>query len=215
MKKLLILLISILVAVPTLFAQKTIRIDGYNDEEIHTVFKRNKRDGFYGSFATGYSPIDNKHALVANTRAGWILDHWFAFGATGSGFVNNIDNLDMYSYSSYSSDNEYSLAGGYGGIFIEPMLYSLKPIHLSFPVIFAIGGAGRFNNAYYYADYTTDIDVFYVIEPGIELEMNFTKWMRIALYGTYRYTPDISIMDISPDALRSYSVGVNFKIGLF
>lgn len=215
MKKIVITLIIAIALVPSVFAQKTIKIDGYNDQEINTLFKRDKRDGFYGSFATGYSPIDGKNGIVFSTRGGWIMDHWFAFGMFGTGLVNNIDNLDMYYYGPSSNSNDYSLAAGYGGFFVEPMLLPLKPIHLSFPILFGAGGASRFNNDYYYTDFYTDSDVFYVVEPGVELELNFTRWMRVAFYGTYRYTSDISIKDISADALRNYSVGVNVKIGLF
>ena len=121
MKRLVSTLVIAVLFLPATFAQKTIRIDGYNNQEINTVFKREKRDGFYGSFATGYSPIDDKNGLVFSSRGGWIMDHWFAFGFAGTGFVNNIDNLDSYYYS--SSTDEYSLAGGYGGLFVEPMLF--------------------------------------------------------------------------------------------
>lgn len=213
MKKLVSTFIIAILILPATFAQKTIHIGNYNNQEINTVFKREKRDGFYGSFATGYSPIDNKNSIVFSSRLGWIMDHWFAFGIVGTGFINDIENLDYYYYNSSSSE-EYSLTGGYGGLFAEPMLFPLKPVHLSFPVIFGVGGASRFNNTMNYVDYS-DLDYFYVVEPGVELEFNFTRWMRIAFYGTYRYTSDINIENISSSALRNYTAGVNVKIGLF
>ena len=215
MKKLVSTFIIAILFLPAAFAQKTIHIGNYNNQEINTVFKREKRDGFYGSLATGYSPIDDKNGIVFTSRGGWIMDHWFAFGVAGTGFVNNIDNLDAYYYNSSSTSTDYSLAGGYGGLFVEPMLFPLKPVHLTFPVVFGVGAATRFNDYYYYADYYNDADFFYVVEPGVELEFNFTRWMRIALYGTYRYTSDINIENISKSALRNYSAGIDVKIGLF
>jgi len=142
------------------------------------------------------------------------MDHWFAFGFVGTGFVNNLENLDNYVYTS-DSNNNLSLGGGYGGLVFEPMLFPLKPIHLSFPVILGVGGAASFDD--FYGSYVneSDADVFYVVEPGVELEINFTKWMRFAIYGTYRYTSDISIENIAPDALRNYSIGATVKVGLF
>lgn len=214
MKKLISFVILVALSTTLTFAQKTIRIDGYNDNQINTLFKPEKRDGFYGSFASGYSPIDDKNAAIFSSRFGWIMDHWFAFGVFGTGFVNNIDNLDGY-YNTPRKTEEYSLAGGYGGLFIEPMLFPLKPVHLSFPIMFGVGGAARFNDYYYYTDIYNDTDIFYLVEPGVELEFNFTRWMRVALYGTYRYTSEINIETIAPTALRNYSAGVNVKIGLF
>lgn len=200
-----------------LFAQKTINYDNINDQEINTLFKKNKRDGFYGAFSMGYSPIDNKDGLVVSTRGSWIMDHWFAFGIGATGFVNNVDQLDNYGYnysSSATTNNDPSLVGAYGGIILEPMLAPLKPIHVSFPILIGAGVATTFDNNYYYS-YNYAEDFYTVVEPGIELEVNFTKWLRFAAYGTYRYTSKIDIDNVSPDALRSYSVGLIAKIGLF
>ncbi|MDA3930726.1 MAG: hypothetical protein PF541_17395, partial [Prolixibacteraceae bacterium] len=202
--------IIVFIASGITYAQKTIKIDEFNNQEINTVFKKNKRDGLYLSLATGYSPINGDNGVVVSTRGGWIMDHWFAFGVFGSGFANNLNNIDNYFYS--SSKVELSLSGGYGGFFIEPMAFPLKPIHLSFPILFGAGGVASSDNTY---DLHENVDVFYVVEPGLELEINFTKWMRIALYGTYRYTSVLDIENISKNALRSYSAGVNVKIGLF
>lgn len=197
-----------------IFAQKTINFSEINDQEIKTVFKKNKRDGFYGAFSIGYSPIDNKDGMVFSSRGSWIMDHWFAFGFGGTAFINNIDQMEYYGYYSSNANNEKSLVGGYGGLILEPILAPLKPIHLSFPIIIGGGIATTFNNFYSY-NYSYNEAFFSVIEPGIELEMNFTKWLRIAAFGTYRYTSKIDIANISPDALRSYSVGITAKVGLF
>ena len=40
----------------------------------------------------------------------------------------------------------YTLAGGYGGIFIEPILGGTKPVHVSFPVLFGVGGVTLIEN---------------------------------------------------------------------
>jgi len=151
--------------------------------------------------------------LIAASRFGWILDHWFAFGVSGTGFVNNIGKLDYY----YTNDlrNEVFLAGGYGGFFIEPILAPMKPIHVSFPIVIGGGALARFNEYDYNYSYGFSEDLFFVVEPGVELEINFTKWMRIAAFATYRYTSDINIENVSKGALRNYSTGLTVKVGLF
>lgn len=211
MKTLIILTIALMSMIPG-HAQKTIKIDNINDQQIKTVFQSNKRDGFYGSISSGYSPIDGKHGMVFSSRGSWIMDHWFAVGIGGTGFVNNVDQLSA-DLSGYLSSDETGLAGGYGGIYLEPMLGPLKPVHLSFPVLFGAGGLTSYTT--YHHTYYDIEDYFFVIEPGIELEVNFTRWLRVAAFTTYRFTSDITIENVNSNALRTWSAGLNFKVGLF
>jgi hypothetical protein len=211
------------------FGQKTIRIDEDETEnqeievenqeiknetqEIKTLFSKEKRDGFYGSLSVGYSPIDHKDGVTASMRGCWIMDHFFSLGVGGTAFVNGIDQINFDLLSS-SSNNENNLAGGYGGVIFEPILLPLKPIHLSFPIMVGVGAASSFDYYEYYSSVNVS-DFFWVIEPTAELEINFTRWMRLALYASYRYTSELEIENISKDALRSYSAGITVKVGLF
>ncbi|HKM92946.1 MAG TPA: hypothetical protein VJY41_04775 [Prolixibacteraceae bacterium] len=211
--KRLFFVLAMLAITSTVFAQQTIRIDddSYNKNEIKTLFKPERRDGFYFGTSMAYSPINKTDGLVASARMGWIMDRWFAFGLSGSAFAGNINKM---SNVSVMNDDFSFLAGAYGGVFIEPILMPLKPVHLSFPIVVGGGGLANLSN-YYYSNYSFAEDVFFVAEPGIELEINFTRWLRFALFGTYRYTSNIEIKDIRTDALRSYSVGASLKIGWF
>jgi hypothetical protein len=191
--------------------QKTIRFaEPKQHQEIQTLFKKDKRNGFYGSISLGYSPIDNKDALVVSSRGCIIMDRWFAFGFGGTAFINNINDFNFYD----QIEDIDNLTGAYGGLIIEPIALPMKPVHLSFPILIGGGVVTPFNN-YNYHQYTYIEDYFFVVEPGIELEVNFTKWMRIAAFATYRYTSEIKLDDISKSALRSYSTGLTVKIGLF
>jgi hypothetical protein len=188
--------------------QKTLIIadNTQNRDEIQTLFKRHKRDGFYVSISSGYSPIDGKDGLVISSRGCWLVDRWFAIGTGGSVFLNNVSSIINY--------NAEGLTGAYGGLIIEPMAWPLKPVHLSFPVL--VGG-GVITPVLYDMDsnYTYFEEYFFVVEPGIELEVNFTRWMRIAAFATYRYTSDLTIENVSKNALKNYTAGLTIKVGLF
>ena len=62
-------------------------------------------------------------------------------------------------------------------------------------------------------------DAFMVIEPGIEVEMNITRFFRFCVGAHYRYTTDVQIDNpdyiISPGILRGFMGGVTFKFGRF
>jgi hypothetical protein len=58
-----------------------------------------------------------------------------------------------------------------------------------------------------------------IIQPGVEVEMNVTKFFRFCVGGYYRYTSDINIENpefaVDAGIMRDLSVGVTFKFGRF
>lgn len=214
MKTLLTSLI-ILTFTTSLLAQESMTISGdsiFEKNKIKTVFSKEKNDGFYGAFSIGYSPIDDKNALTASARGCWIMDHFFSFGIGGTAFMNQIE--EFTSDDILLNNDEVNLAGGYAGIILEPILLPLKPVHLSFPVLIGVGAAGNFSDYTYFSTYMVD-DFFWVVEPQAELELNLTRWFRLALYGGYRLTSKLNIEGISATALQNYSAGITIKMGLF
>ncbi|WP_319482558.1 hypothetical protein [uncultured Draconibacterium sp.] len=212
MKKLTLLLTILLVA-GFAFAQ-----DDYHNNEVETIFSNQKSNGGYGAFSVGYTQIDGRDAMVAGARGAFIFDHSFAIGLAGYGFVND---MEYHNYQANPEDR-FFLAGGYGGVFFEPIVGGTKPVHVSFPIVVGMGGVslvehtGWDRNSDYYHDYQEyDTDLYFVFEPGVELEFNLTRFFRMAAYGSYRLTSDIKLYDTNPDVLRGFNVGMTFKFGKF
>ncbi len=210
MKKLAIVLSLLLVGT---FVQAQ---DDYRNDEIQTIFSKNRSNGAYGAFTMGYSEIGGRDAIVTGARAAFIFDHSLAIGLGGYGFVNNLE------YHSSSNIPEYSLAGGYGGIFFEPIIAGKSPVHVSFPILIGMGGVSIFENyGWDYWEYNSPqfedfgTDVFFVIEPAVDVEFNLARFFRIALTASYRHTSDIDLMNTSKDALRGFNYGMTFKLGKF
>lgn len=199
--------------------------DSYQSDEVRTIFSKNRSNGGYGAFTMSYSNIGGYDALVTGGRGAFIFDHVLAIGVGGYGFVNNLN----YNYYHNSNDNRLSLAGGYGGLLIEPIVAGKSPVHVSFPIL--IGGGGvtlvdMYNWDYYGHPHPGNeyaYDAFFVFEPAVELEFNLARWFRIAAAVSYRYTSDIELYraesDLShrygKDALRGFNYGLTFKFGKF
>lgn len=189
--------------------------DRYGDESIRTIFSKNKTNGFYGAFSMGWSRIDGKDALVSGGRAAIIFDHTLAIGLGGYGFVNNLD------YRRWDENIPgFTLAGGYGGIFVEPIVGGKNPVHLSFPILVGLGGVSvsDFYGWDYWEQYPyseIDQDLFFVVEPAAELEFNMTRWFRLAASVGYRYTSRIELMHTTDDVMKGLNVGLVFKFGKF
>ena len=209
------------------FAFSTTLLAQENQNEFKTIFKKEKNrsvsHGGYGSFNFGVSQIDGKDALEIGGRAAWVINHHLAIGLAGRSFFNNLKKSTI--------NSEYFLAGGYGGLFVEPIIAPHSPVHVSFPVLFAVGGlSAQYGNVWknnYYNDNYYDTDVFLAVEPGLEVEFNIVKFMRIAIGGKYRFTNgvllqykyydnnDLIVKDIPTNALDSFIFDINFKFGWF
>jgi hypothetical protein len=184
--------------------------------DIQTIMGGNESVGGYGAISMQYTELENRDAFVFGARGGVIIGHVITLGLSGSGFFNDLH------YDAVSG-MDLSLAGGYGGFFFEPVVFPKFPVHVAFPILIGAGGVAVVSkdgsndwNDYYNSQAS---DAFMVIEPGVEIELNVTRFFRFCIGGYYRYTSDINIEDpdfnVESDILRGFSGGVTFKFGRF
>lgn len=199
--------------------------DSYQSDEVRTVFSKSKSNGGYGAFTMSYSNIGGYDALVTGGRGAFIFDHVLGIGLGGYGFVNNLN----YHYYHNSNEKHLSLAGGYGGFLIEPIIAGKSPVHVAFPILIGGGGVAlvdMYSWDYWggsYPGYEYAYDAFFVFEPAVELEFNLARWFRLAASVSYRYTSDIELYrpeselthPYGKDALRGFNYGLTFKFGKF
>ena len=191
-----------------------------NQNEYKTIFtKKNDKkidNGGYGSFGIGYTQIDGKNAMQLSFKGAWVIDHHIALGLAGYSFFNNLDKKS-------DNSNEYFLAGGYGGFYFEPILFPQSSVHLSFPILIGGGGVSTVPENYWdsnYNRYNYDYDVFFVFEPGVEIEFNVVKFFRLAVGASYRLTNGVILKypfgnDVDVNALNGFNFYVSFKFGKF
>jgi hypothetical protein len=218
MKKILLINLMLLSGILT-FAQVDDEVmqEEVRQDDIKTLFHKGRGGsiGGYGELSILYNQIDNRDAFVFGARAGVLMGHMMTVGLCGSGFFN-----DPQYYSGITE--KISIAGGYGGLFFEPILLPRFPVHVAIPVTIGVGGVA-FARMYDYDEYDDyypeESDAYLVIEPGIEVELNITKFFRFSIGGYYRYTTDVDMMigtqSVPKDILQGFSGGVNFKFGKF
>ncbi len=213
MKKILFLSALLFIFSASAFSQET-EFEYYRNNDIKTLLGHNRTGGAYFVFTSGYSVIDDKHAVLFGGRFGWLPARSLGVGLGATGFINE------YHYEPYL-DRDVFLAGGYGGLYIEPVLMPKWPVHLSFPVLLGAGGISyvtrepnRDNN------YIEDTQAFLLAEPGAEIELNLTRFFRMSLGATYRFptsfrtnSSDVPLARVS--SLEGLSYTVSLKFGRF
>jgi len=198
-----------------LFAQEGNR----DQQEYRTLFGGDEiTHGGYGGLSINYSQIDGKGAILVGAKGAWIINHGIGIGIGGYGFANDIN----YEKTINGSIDKYTLAGGYGGLLIELIIGANWPVHVSIPVLIGAGTVAYVNNHWknyddpdFHRPYNQDGDAFFVIEPGIEIELNMVKFMRLAIGGHYRFTSNLDLVDTKSGILNGFSTGVTLKFGKF
>lgn len=192
------------------------------NNEMKTIFGPSDHKishGGYAAFSMGYTQIDGQDAFTLGGRAAWVIDHHIALGLAGKGLVNSV-YLDGY-WDKVKPGQGYYLVGGYGGFFVEPIIGTNFPVHVSFPILF--GGGGLALNEYTWHDYQWDnnnydpydYDAYFVVEPGVELELNVVKFFRVAFGASYRFTSDLHMAYVPKDMMNGINGSVTFKFGKF
>ncbi|MBL7952401.1 MAG: hypothetical protein JNM62_11855 [Flavobacteriales bacterium] len=181
--------------------------------------------GGWGGPSTHFTRVMGREALLVGARGGWLIDHGITIGIAGHGLVTDMPNKEYDSYrlafgDSLRRGSQFRM--GYGGLFIEPIIAPMSPVHISVPILVGAGGCGY--QTYARQAVQDDIDpfqsqgdgqAFFVVEPGIELEINVIKLVRLGVGASYRYTTDIRLPETPKDALRGFNAGISVKVGCF
>lgn len=194
-----------------------------SNEEMKTIFgnRDNKiSHGGYAGLSVGYTQIDGEDVMTLGGRAGWVIDHHVTIGLAGNAFMNSI-LIDGYWPADQGYNDGYYLVGGYGGFFVEPIVFPNFPVHVSFPILIGAGGVALNDDTWHDYKYEDDYydpydwDSYFVVEPGVEIELNLVKYFRIAFGASYRYTSNTHMAYVPKDLMNGFNGNVTFKFGKF
>lgn len=200
--------------------------------EIHTLFDKGFGHtkiplGYFFEMDGSYTHFGHKSVFLPGMSMGVILDHHWTIGLAG----NMIASPPSGSYHHHNSQSdtihegkhENSRTGGYGGLLLEYTLFPQSKVHVSFPLIIGVGYIGH-SHEYHDAGMNTDTThhegflhgkSFFVLEPGVKLEVNVIRHLRIGLGISYRYTPEKNHWVTSPDALNQLTGKLSIRLGKF
>ena len=149
--------------------------------------------------------VDGSTATLWGARAGVVYADKISVG----GFYKASAN-DITATSETLGGLHYDIQAA--GAFLEYTLFAEKAFHLTIPV--QIGGAEID------VDNETGTDPFgeqnfLLIEPGVMLEVNLHKYVRLNIGGTYRFTNSFEYRNINQSDVAGFNGHVGVKFGLF
>jgi hypothetical protein len=190
--------------------------------QVETLLSGKIESGGYGGPLIKVGQIMDETGFFVGGQGGWIINHQFVLGGKGSVLVNpaEIEGLQ-----------NIHVGFACGGVLIKYISNSDKLVHVTFEGMIGLGGV--YNDVTDYSkdhdpiDYTGDAG--FVLEPGINLELNVANHFRISTGVAYlfvsgiEYDPGAPYQDVigtdysqvSDSDLRGISVQLTLEFGVF
>jgi hypothetical protein len=202
------LMVGFLLAVALSFGQDS--ISNINMDSPKTLFKG--KTGWNVGLTASVTSIDNYCSVMPGGSFSVNFDHRFAVGVTCFSFGDNSDARRF-------NDEGYYLEGEYGGLFLEFSAMHKKPVHFTFPVVMGTGKveviSTKHLEGHNYDRQKVDEGDFLFIEPGVMVEINICKFMRIAAGGSFRHTFGLEVNNFNTNVLNQPNGLITLKFGRF
>jgi hypothetical protein len=188
MKKMLIALVLVLLA------------GGLKAQEngIQTLFGSGTRISGFGGPMMSFTSINGEFAHMMGGGAGVLLGDFF-FGGYGEGLTNSI----------IAGGNRISF--GHGGFWTGYSIMADRALHPCLSTQIGWGNIQQRDESHY----NLTEDNIFVINPAIELEMNFTRFFRLGVGAHYRFVSGVNTSTLSNADFSGLGAFLTFKFGWF
>ena len=181
----------------TLLAAMMLMNINAQDSEIQTIFGGGTRISGMGGPMMSFTSIDGKFSHMMGGGGGVLLGDLF-LGGYGEGLTNPI----------VIGGNKTEF--GHGGFWAGYSFMGKRPFH---PAISTQMGWGTITQLDEFTVLSTD-NVF-VINPAIELEMNFVRFFRLGVGAHYRFVSGVHTSTLTNSDFSGPGVFLTFKFGWF
>ena len=185
-------------------------------QEIQTLFNGNKTRehaiGGYGAISNKFTRINGSFASMGGIYGGVYINHALTIGLSGTALNNNLRVPEQYSKAPSKSMSYFY---GQVGLFTEYVLASSKTVHVAAQLTAGPGVVAQYNRLEIDDDKYYGSNVFTVVEPGINAEVNLFKWMRLTAGVSYRQTFNSKVPGMSDKNLSGMTMAFGLKFGKF
>jgi len=192
--------------------------DEQSDEEDGDYVEFNDRNnvvhGVYLGLNFAYGKIDDKDSYMGGLKIAYVANQQFEVGFAGK-FLYSEQNV----FNTQNGINE-DLIGGYGGLHLEPILFSKSLVNLSFPLLIGAGAVGYVDRKLIRQEEDINLDeddvaVLFVLEPGVTALFNINRYLQLEAGIKYRFSNKIDLFESPINRINGFSAGIGIKVGVF
>ena len=186
-------------------------------QEIQTLFKSTAPLGAYGAISNKFTSIGGQFANMAEVYGGVFISRKLLIGIEGAATTNDLQVPDKFSV-----DPTRNMSWEYAqfGLMTELVVGSNKIVHFNVSLFSGAGMTIQYER--YSADWDDDHEdlehdenFFYVVEPGIQAEVNLFRWMRLSPGVSYRKAVGSDAAGMSDSKISDLSYNITLKFGKF
>jgi hypothetical protein len=204
MKSFILLTLSLVFVMNSAFSQGEIEVIGTKDQ-MQTLFGYESKITGYGALDTRFTMINNKESVIVGGHGGVIFNSYFYLGLGAYGLVTTQD------ITTDPLDVPLDMQMGYTGLMLGMNVMPKKAVHFSIPLFVGAGNLVLEKN-----DARLENSPFIIIEPGLQLELNLVRFMKLGLGGGYRMVRGSSLDNSISDAdLTGWSGNFSLIFGKF
>lgn len=186
-------------------------------EEVQTLFGNGaKVTGWFIDFNNTFSQLNGQSSYMPGFAGGIIMNRNFKLGFIGK----SLSSYETYLKYDNVFDEPVYLVGGHGGLFLEASPIDNKVVHVTIPLIIGGGGAEYISQGLYteiedddeldYCRKQMSSSPYWIVEPGANIEVNVTGFMRLYAGYSYRWMMGLKLANTENNALS----GSNFNFGI-
>lgn len=164
--------------------------------------------------------LNNQIGLMSGGELSLVFGHRLNIGFFGYGKTNQVQSnfIDDQGFRNY-----YEL--GFGGMKIERVFFTNSMIHFTVPVSFGVGAMTLnrysvldyeyYSNTNHWENSLYDFDTFVFIEPGVNVELNLLKHVRLSGGLGYLFTDEVRLAGTNAYPLNNLTGNISLKLGWF
>lgn len=168
-------------------------------------------NGGFGGPVLKVGSLNGETALLVGGRGGWIINHSFIVGGGGYGLVNDVHAKVLGPFG------ERYLNFGYGGLELEYVAHPHRLINCSVQSLIGAGALSWRDQSMHrdMFDSNSNSETFFIVEPGVNVTLNVTKYFRISGGVSYRFISGVQSEASSNPDLSGPSGVLTFRFGKF
>jgi hypothetical protein len=186
-------------------------ITAQNNEDTKTVFGKGKPEiGYFVSPSFQFGEIAGSTAVLPGLGIGIVLNNRIYLGL-------NYKYIATENTPEGESDNRLYLDQRYCGLRFEYAIQPKSVVHFNFPVELGVGETELDLKDSYENEglVPTDDAWFAYLEPGVALEINLNKYIKLNISGGYRFVSNVSFRNLTENDMMGITCSAGLKIGIF
>lgn len=191
--------------------------DVNDPKQIKSLLKKESVIEGFGGVDMKVGDVVGERSLIVGGYGGVVINSNYLLGLGAYGITTkpSFDGV----IPNIGTEKRLTVYGGYGGILIGGNVLSKEVVHLSIPVLLGAGNLDISDDDFFQGigdtSFTVESSVFFVIEPGAQLEVNVTKYLRIGIGATYRWVQGLELENLSDGDVTGYNGMLSLRFGRF